>query len=203
MFNNFFSLKSCRLWGNAKKYGGAGEDADNMALALGVLDKSAYTLASTSLRLYTHTPPPPHTYTHRNVQYLLLSTRQQSFRERPSMLFMCNVLKRQMIVYWRINRKWFGSSRGLLNFAILAFVKRLRRGTKQVNVCIRCLETTALGNDLRYAHSACLKSTFSFFQPSFFLAGICHLIIRDIILFAHAVFWQSRIRKRLPQAKLN
>jgi hypothetical protein len=34
-----FFLKSCRLWDNVEKYGGAGEDADNMAPPRGILDR--------------------------------------------------------------------------------------------------------------------------------------------------------------------
>jgi hypothetical protein len=46
----YISRKSCRLCDNAEKYGGDREDADNTAPAGGILDKKAYTRASTRPR---------------------------------------------------------------------------------------------------------------------------------------------------------
>ena len=59
----YFFRKSCRLWDNVEKDGGATEDAENMAPARGILDKQAYTRASTRPRsVPTHTHPDTHTH---------------------------------------------------------------------------------------------------------------------------------------------
>ena len=39
MFSDFSPRKLCRLWDNAEKFGGAREDAGNMAPVRGMLDK--------------------------------------------------------------------------------------------------------------------------------------------------------------------
>ena len=57
----FFFRKSCRLWDNVETYGGAREDADNMAPARGVLGKKAYTRTSTRPCSCTHTHQTNHT----------------------------------------------------------------------------------------------------------------------------------------------
>jgi hypothetical protein len=56
------SRKSCRLWENVKKYGGAREVADNIAPVRDILDKYAYTPAL----LQPH--PPNHTKTHTHTE---------------------------------------------------------------------------------------------------------------------------------------
>ena len=50
-----FYCKSCRLWENVEKYGGAREDADNMAPARGIMIKQTPALV--------HPRPPGHKHT--------------------------------------------------------------------------------------------------------------------------------------------
>ena len=55
-----FSRKSCRLWDNVEKYGGAREAEENMAHARCMQDKRGYTRARKRLHSQTHT----HTHMH-------------------------------------------------------------------------------------------------------------------------------------------
>ena len=86
-----FFRKSCRLWHNVEKYGAARKDAHNMAPARGILDKQAYTRASTRPRTHTHVRT--HAYACRRARVRAHThtcnnyfPRQQWFHERDSML---------------------------------------------------------------------------------------------------------------------
>ena len=75
-----FFRKSCRLWDNVEKSGGAREAADGNMAAHGILVSMA-TDASSPQRPCTHN----HTHTHKYV-ILTAFPRQQWFRERASLL---------------------------------------------------------------------------------------------------------------------
>jgi hypothetical protein len=84
MFNNFFFRKSCPLWDNVEKCGGARQAKNvNMVHARWVLDKQGYTGACRCTRPQARAP----TYTHINMWSLLFFTAAVVSRTRHVALY--------------------------------------------------------------------------------------------------------------------
>jgi hypothetical protein len=79
--------KSCRLWDDVEKYGGAREATnDNTTHALCVLDKQGHSRSRVYTRLDTHARARAHTQTHTQICNTYTFSTAKMIRERASML---------------------------------------------------------------------------------------------------------------------